>query len=211
MKHFEIKARERDNFTKAAVKQLRKEGRVPCVLYGNKMEPLHFSVLEKELKNLIYTPYSYIVELSVEKKKHICLLQQAQFHPLHDRVLHLDFLAIDPKKPVSVTVPVVLTGNSIGVREGGKMHILNRKLLIRANLEDLPDSLNIDVTKLALGGTIAAGDLKFDNIQILTPASTIVCMVKMTRASISDAAAEAAEEAEEGAAEENAAEKHEEA
>ncbi|NLA16103.1 MAG: 50S ribosomal protein L25/general stress protein Ctc [Bacteroidales bacterium] len=220
MKQFEITAHKRDSFTKAAVKQLRREGRVPCILYGNQMDTIHFSVLEKDLRNLIYTPNSYIVSLNIEGKNQLCLLQDSQFHPLTDRILHLDFLAIDPEKPVSVHVPVVLKGNSVGVREGGKMYVLNRKLLVSANLEDLPDTLDVDVTDLALGEAITAEDLEFDNLQILTPKSAIVCMVKMTRASISDAAAEAEEdeagEAEEGTeategATEDVAEKTEEA
>lgn len=198
MKQLEINARKREIFTKAAVKQLRREERVPCVLYGHNTNTLHFSVSEKELKPLIYTPNSYIVNLNLDGTKQLCMLQQVQFHPMTDRILHLDFLSIDPDKPVSINVPVVLTGNSIGVREGGKMYVMSRKLLVRAHLDDLPDSLNIDVTKLALGSAIAAGDLKFDNLQILTPKTTLVCMVKMTRASISDAAAMAEEESEEG-------------
>lgn len=198
MKQLEINARKREIFTKAAVKQLRREERVPCVLYGHNTNTLHFSVSEKELKPLIYTPNSYIVNLNLDGTKQLCMLQQAQFHPMTDRILHLDFLSIDPDKPVSINVPVVLTGNSIGVREGGKMYVMSRKLLVRAHLDDLPDSLNIDVTKLALGSAIAAGDLKFDKLQILTPKTTLVCMVKMTRASISDAATMAEEEGEEG-------------
>ena len=114
-----------------------------------------------------------------------------------DRILHLDFLSIDPDKPVSINVPVVLTGNSIGVREVEKC-MYEQKIARSCPLDDLPDSLNIDVTKLALGSAIAAGDLKLDNLQILTPKTTLVCMVKMTRASISDAAAMAEEEGEEG-------------
>jgi len=204
MKQLEINARKRDNFTKAAVKQLRREGRVPCVLYGTNKETLHFSVSEKELRPLIYTPNSYIVNLNVDGKEQLCLLHQAQFHPLLEQILHLDFLSIDPKKPVSVYIPVVLKGNSIGVREGGKMYVLSRKLFVRARLEDLPDSLDVDVTKLALGSSIAAGDLSFDKLEILTPKTTLVCMVKMTRASISDAAA--LEEGEEGEEEEGAEE-----
>lgn len=197
MKQFEINARERGNFTKAAVKQLRKEGLVPCVLYGNGKENIHFSVYEKDLRDLIYTPNSYIISLSVESKKHLCILHEVQFHPVTDRVLHLDFLVIDPGKPVSIQVPVAISGNPEGVRQGGKLQILNRKLHVRALLKDLPDKLDIDVTNLTLGKTVTAGDLKYEKIQILAPRSTIICMVKMTRASTS-AAAEAAEiEAEE--------------
>ncbi len=193
MKQFEINARERSNFTKAAVKQLRKEDMVPCVLYGNNKENVHFSVSRKDLKDLIYTPNSYIISVNVDGKKQLCILHEAQFHPVTDSILHLDFLAIDPKKPVSIHIPIAITGNSEGVRQGGKLQILNRKLLVRANMKDLPDTLDVDITNLILGKAITAGDLKYDNIQILSPKSTIICMVKMTRASTSASASATAE------------------
>ncbi len=196
MKQFEINARERSNFTKAAVKQLRKEGLVPCVLYGNNQENVHFSVSQKDLKDLIYTPNSYIISLNIEGKKQLCILHEAQFHPVTDSILHLDFLTIDPAKPVSIHVPISVPGNSEGVRQGGKLQILNRKLLVRANMKDLPDTLDIDITNLLLGKAITAGELKYDNVQILSPKSTIICMVKMTRASTSASASAAAETAE---------------
>ena len=189
MKQFEINATKRGNFTKNAVKQLRRDGMVPCVLYSNKTENIHFSVLEKDLKDLIYTPSSYIISLNIEGKKSLCILHEVQFHPVTERVLHLDFLAIDKSRPISITIPVVISGNSEGVRQGGKMQVLNRKLLVNGLLKDLPDQLDIDVTDLTLGKSITAGDLKFDNIRITSPRSTIICMVKMTRASTSASAA----------------------
>ncbi len=196
MKQFEINARERSDFSKAAVKQLRKEGLVPCVLYGNNQENVHFSVSQKDLKDLIYTPNSYIISLNIEGKKQLCILHEAQFHPVTDSILHLDFLTIDPAKPVSIHVPISVSGNSEGVRQGGKLQILNRKLLVRATMKDLPDTLDIDITNLSLGKAITAGELKYDNVQILSPKSTIICMVKMTRASTSASASAAAETAE---------------
>ncbi|MDD5314812.1 MAG: 50S ribosomal protein L25, partial [Bacteroidales bacterium] len=174
MKQFEINARERGIFTKTAVKQLRKEGMVPCVLYGNNDENIHFSVLEKDLKDLIFTPNSYIISLNIEGKKHLCVMHDTQFHPVTDRVLHLDFLAIDPLQPVSISVPIAISGNSEGVRQGGKLQVINRKLRVRAHLKDLPDSLDIDITNLELGKAITAGELKYENVQILAPKSTII-------------------------------------
>ena len=200
MKQFEINAHKRGNFTKAAVKQLRREGMVPCVLYGNETENIHFAVLEKDLKDLIYTPSSFIISINIDGKKSLCILHQTQFHPVSDKILHLDFLAIDPAKPITIQVPVSISGNSEGVRQGGKLQVLNRKLLISGFLKDLPDQLNIDVTDLTLGKTITAGDLKYDNIRIMSPRGTIICMVKMTRASTSATAA-TAEETEEKPAE----------
>ena len=200
MKQFEINAHKRENFTKVAVKQLRREGMVPCVLYGNDTENIHFAVLEKDLKDLIYTPSSYIISINIDGKKSLCILHQTQFHPVSDKILHLDFLAIDPAKPITIQVPVSISGNSEGVRQGGKLQVLNRKLLISGFLKDLPDQLNLDVTDLVLGKAITAGDLKYDNIRIMSPRGTIICMVKMTRASTS-ATATAVEETEEKPAE----------
>ena len=200
MKQFEINAHKRENFTKAAVKQLRREGMVPCVLYGNDTENIPFAVLEKDLKDLIYTPSSYIISINIDGKKSLCILHQTQFHPVSDKILHLDFLAIDPAKPITIQVPVSISGNSEGVRQGGKLQVLNRKLLISGFLKDLPDQLNLDVTDLVLGKAITAGDLKYDNIRIMSPRGTIICMVKMTRASTS-ATATAVEETEEKPAE----------
>ncbi|MDD2290072.1 MAG: 50S ribosomal protein L25/general stress protein Ctc [Bacteroidales bacterium] len=200
MKQFEINAHKRENFTKAAVKQLRREGMVPCVLYGNDTENIHFAVLEKDLKDLIYTPSSYIISINIDGKKSLCILHQTQFHPVSDKILHLDFLAIDPAKPITIQVPVSISGNSEGVRQGGKLQVLNRKLLISGFLKDLPNQLDVDVTDLVLGKAITAGDLKYDNIRIMSPRGTIICMVKMTRASTS-ATATAVEETEEKPAE----------
>ena len=200
MKQFEINAHKRGNFTKAAVKQLHREGMVPCVLYGNDTENIHFAVLEKDLKDLIYTPSSYIISINIDGKKSLCILHQTQFHPVSDKILHLDFLAIDPAKPITIQVPVSISGNSEEVRQGGKLQVLNRKLLISGFLKDLPDQLNLDVTDLVLGKAITAGDLKYDNIRIMSPRGTIICMVKMTRASTS-ATATAVEETEEKPAE----------
>lgn len=155
---------------------------VPCVLYGNKKENEHFTVVEKDLKNLIYTPSSYIVALSIEGSKQLCVLHEAQYHPVTDKILHLDFLAVNPSEPVTIHIPVVVTGTSEGVRQGGKLQVVARKLLVKGKMENLPDTIDIDITDLPLGKTIVAGDLKYDGIQIISPKTTMICMVKMTRA-----------------------------
>ena len=188
MKQFEIDAQRRASFTKAAVKQLRKDVLVPCVIYGNKKENEHFTVIEKDLKNLIYTPGSYIVALNIEGTKQLCVLHEAQFHPVTDKILHLDFLAVKPGEPVTIHIPVVITGTSEGVRQGGKLQVITRKLLVKGTLEHLPDTLDIDITNLPLGKSVVAGDLKYKDIQIISPKATIICMVKMTRAATAAAA-----------------------
>lgn len=182
MKHFQLNAQKREAFTKAAVKQLRRQGLVPGVLYGHKKENVHFSVVEKDMKDLIYTPNSYIIELNVDGEMHLCMIHDAQYHPVTDILLHLDLLAVNPDELVTINIPVAVSGNSEGVRQGGKLQINARKLRVKGHINDLPDTLNVDVTNLGLGKSIVANDLHFDNLQIVSPKTTIICMVKMTRA-----------------------------
>lgn len=192
MKTFNLKGTPRSVSNKQAVKTLRRNGEVPCVLYGAGIENVLFSVDAKELLLVTNTPNSYIVELEIADKKYTAVYHTAQFHPVTDETLHVDFLAVSADKPVSINVPIIITGNSEGVRQGGKLSVSARKLKVSALMANLPDTLTVDITNLSLGKTIVAGDLKYDNIQILSPKSTIICAVKMTRAAIGAAAAAAA-------------------
>ena len=191
MKTISVKAVKRDEYGKKAAKAVRREGMVPCVLSGNG-ESVSFSVDPREIKALIYTPNSYIVEFDFDGKKEQAVLREAQFHPIREQILHLDFYRIAEGKPVSIAIPVCLTGNAEGVKVGGKLALSARKLVVSALVENLPDEIVVDVTKLGLGKSIFVGDLQYDNIAILTPASTAICAVKMTRAARGAAASEAA-------------------
>ena len=188
MKHFELQGKKRITGKKADVKSVRKEDRVPCVIYGAGVENTPFSVDEKEFKGLTHTPYSHIVDLDIEGAKHLAVLKAIQYHPVTDRPLHVDFLALDPAKPVTIEVPIKITGNSVGVRQGGKLSVPTRKLKICGMLEKLPDELPVDITDLGLGKQINAGDLKYDGIQIVSPKGTLVCVVRATRNSAAAAA-----------------------
>ena len=181
MKHLTISGSKRTTGRKADVREVRKEGKVPCVVYGNGVENISFAVEEKALKTLTDTPYCHIVDLDVDGQKFTALLHAVQYHPVTDRALHADFLAMDAKKPATVEVPVIITGNSVGVRAGGKLQVSRRKLKISGLLENLPDDLTVDVTPLAIGKRINAGDLKFDNISIVNPKSTIIVSCLSTR------------------------------
>ena len=192
MKHFELEGKKRITGKKADVKSVRKEEKVPCVIYGAGVENTPFSVDEKALKGLTHTPFSHIVDLSVEGVKYQAVLKAIQYHPVTDRPLHVDFLALDPAKPVTIDVPVKITGNSIGVRQGGKLNVPTRKLRVCGLIENLPDELPVDISDLGLGKQINAGDLKFDGIQIVSPKGTLVCAVRATRNSAA-AVAETAE------------------
>ena len=187
MKTISVKAVKRSDFGKKAAKAVRREGMVPCVLCGNG-ETETFSVDPREIKPLIYTPNSYIVEF--EGKKELAVLREAQFHPVREEILHLDFFRIADGKPVSIAIPVRLTGNAEGVKVGGKLTLSARKLVVSALVENLPDEIVVDVTTLGVGKTIFVGDLSIENLKFVTPASTAVCAVRVTRASRGAAAAE---------------------
>jgi len=192
MKVFELNGVTRANISKAATKQLRNSGLVPCVLYGNKVENIHFSVVSRELRDLLYTPNVYIVSLNIEGKKHLATLHQGQYHPLSDEVLHLDFLAATEDVPVAIQIPIAIEGVSEGVKAGGKLIVSTRKLAVKGLIKHLPDTLAVSINDLKLGKTITVGDLSYPNLQIVTPKTAIVCAVKMTRAAIGAAAAAAA-------------------
>ena len=189
MKTITVKATERKEFGKKAAKTVRREGLIPCVLCGNG-ETVSFSVDPREIKPLIYTPNSYIVEFDFGGKTEKAVLREAQFHPVREEILHLDFYRIAAGKPVSIAIPVRLTGNAEGVKVGGKLALSARKLTVSALVENLPDEIVVDVTPLGVGKTIFVGDLQFENIKFITPATTAVCAVRVTRASRGAAAAE---------------------
>ncbi len=194
MKHFELNGQIRQVGNKAVIKAFRKQGLVPCNLYGAGMENVLFTVSEKDLKGLLYTPASHIVDLNLDGKVYMAVLHELQFHPVTDACLHIDFLAIDEKKPVAIDVPLNLFGHPVGVQAGGKFTQLARKVRISALLENLPDQLDVDITPLGLDKRLTVGELKFDGINILSDKNTIICRVKTTRA-MQQAAADAAKNA----------------
>ncbi len=182
MKTIIVKATKRADFGKKAAKAIRRQGLVPCVLNGNG-EPVNFTIDPRDIKPLIYTPNSYIVEFDIEGQKEKAVLREAQFHPVREEILHMDFFRVSDGKPVSISVPVRLTGNAEGVKIGGKLVLSSRKLTISALEENLPDEVVVDVTTLGVGKTIFVGDLNMENVKFLTPATTAVCAVRVTRAS----------------------------
>jgi large subunit ribosomal protein L25 len=190
MKTLAITATQRTDFGKKSAKAVRKEERIPCVVYGAG-ESTPFTIDAKELKQLIYTPNSYIIELDIDGRKISCVMREVQFHPVREEVLHIDFYKVIPGKPVAVDVPVRLEGNSEGVKLGGKLMLSKRKLRIQGETNKLPDEIVVDVTELGLGKTIFVADLSSDDYQFLTPPTTAVCAVKMTRAARGAAAATA--------------------
>lgn len=181
METIKIAGVKREAFGKKESKAFRKEGMVPCVIYGNG-EVVHFAVNVKALKPLVYTPQSYLVEFDIEGKTELGVMREVQYHPVGDHILHVDFFHVVPGKPIAIDVPVKLVGNSEGVKQGGKLILSKRKVRISATMENLPDEIVVDVTSLGLGKSVFVGDLKYDHVAILTPATTAICAVKMTRA-----------------------------
>lgn len=200
MKSIDIKGTLRTETGKKATKQIRKEGSVPCNLYGEKRgenglpEALSFTVTAAGLRNLVYTPEIYSVNLDIDGKQYTAVMRELQFHPVTDQLLHVDFYEITAEKPIVMEVPIKLNGLAEGVRAGGKLAANVRKLKVRAPYTQIPERLDIDVTSLGLGKTIKAGELQFDGLELVTSPSVVVCQVKMTRSAMSAAAKAQAEE-----------------
>jgi large subunit ribosomal protein L25 len=202
MKSIELKGAVRKSIGKKDSKKLRREAKTPCVLYGGK-ENIHFSLEKQSLKKLVYTPNVYLVDLEIDGAKHRAILKDLQFHPVTEEILHIDFLEVFEDKKVEISIPVMLKGLAAGVKAGGKLQVLNRKLKVEALPKDLPDTLDIDITNLALGKSIKVGDVSFENIEMLNAKNTVIASVKLTRAA-KGAAADAEEEEGEETAEEGA-------
>ena len=197
MKQISINGTARTELGKKAAKAIRNSGNVPCVLYGEKKdangqpEAIHFSVSEKEINKLIYTPHIYLVDINIDGEDHKGILKEVQFHPVKDNVLHVDFLEVHAEKPIVMGVPIAPQGLAEGVRAGGRLITMVRKLNVKALYSAIPEKLNIDVTALQLGKSIKVGDLHFENLELVTPKEVIVCTVKMPRAAMGAAAAAA--------------------
>lgn len=196
MKSIEIKGTartiaERSSEQARALKALRKENGVPCVLYGGK-EVVHFSVTVEGLRNLVYTPHIYVVDLVINGKKYNAIMKDIQFHPVKDNILHVDFYEIDEAKPIVMEVPVQLEGLAEGVKAGGKLSLQMRKLKVKALYNLIPERLVVNVSHLGLGKTVKVGELSFEGLELLNAKEAVVCAVKLTRAARGAAAAAAA-------------------
>ena len=197
MKEINVSGKKRTDVGKKASKMLRKEGMIPCNLYGEKKgenglpEAFAFMAPMTELRKAVYTPHVYVVNLNIDGTEHKAIIKELQFHPTSDALLHADFFEINETKPITVGIPVNITGHAQGVRDGGRLNLSIRKINVTAPYKNIPEKLDIDVTELQLGKAIKVGSLHFEGLEIATPKEVIVCSVKATRASRS-AAAEAA-------------------
>lgn len=183
MQHFELKGTTRKVGNKAVIKAFRREGLVPCNLYGLGMENVLFTVNAKELKALTDTPKSYIVDLVLDgaKKAQTAVLHELQWHPVTDACLHVDFLAVGDKKPIAISVPLVIEGHAKGVQQGGKFYQNARSIKVSALMKDLPDEVTVNISDLGLDKRIKAGDIQLKNVAVVSDKDTIICGVKTTR------------------------------
>ncbi|MBR5690310.1 MAG: 50S ribosomal protein L25/general stress protein Ctc [Prevotella sp.] len=194
MKEFAWNGKKREAVGKKASKMLRKEGMIPCNLYGEntvdgKPVAMAFMIPMSELRKVVYTPEVYVVNLSIDGEPHKAVIKELQFHPVTDAVLHADFYEVNETKPITIGIPVKLNGLAQGVRDGGKLNLSIRKINVTAPYPIIPEILDIDVTNLELGKSIKVGELSFEGLELATPAEVVVCSVKTTRASRSAAAA----------------------
>ncbi len=186
MKSITIKGSQRESVGKAASKALRNAGKVPCVLYGGD-KPLHFSADELAFSKLVYTPDVHTVVIDLDNGEKInAVLQDIQFHPVTDKILHVDFYQLFEDKEVTMEIPVKTVGVSRGVLNGGKLRIPLRKLRIKALPANLPDFVEVDITKLRIGQKITVGDIRNDDYSILHPDNIVVVQVKRSRVSVAD-------------------------
>ena len=195
MLEINVKGQKRNDLGKKASKMMRKEGLIPCNLYGEKKGenglPVAeaFTVSSSELRKAVYTPNIYIINLDIDGEKHQAILKEIQFHPVTDAILHVDFFEVTPEKPITVGIPVNLVGHAAGVRAGGRLALSIRQIKVTAPYGNIPEKLDIDVTALEIGKSIKVGSLHFDGLEIATSKEVVVCSVKMTRAAAAAAAA----------------------
>lgn len=182
MKHFEINGQVREVGGKPAIKAIRRQGLVPCNLYGQGMENVLFTVSEKDLMGITNTPASYIIDIKLDNGQNfMAVVHELQFHPVKDNCLHVDFLAVTEDKPIAIKVPIVVSGHPVGVQRGGKFVLVSRFIKVSALMANLPDTVNVDVTKLDIEKRVVAGDIKLENVSVVFPKDTIICTVKATR------------------------------
>ncbi len=201
MKSLTINASQRESVGKKATKALRNAGQVPCVIYGGDTI-VHFAAPEIAFKNLVYTPDVHTVVIALDNGKNInAILQDIQFHPVTDKILHIDFIEIFDDKPITVELPFRTTGNSRGVRNGGVLRYNLRRIKVKGMAPKLPDVIEGDISELKIGNKLYVTDVDSDGFTILHPENTVICMIKTSRTAIED---EEETEEEEGAAAEGA-------
>ena len=194
MKEINVTGQKRTDLGKKASKTLRKEGLVPCNLYGQatadgKPVAMSFACPMTELRKVVYTPHIYVINLVIDGESHTAIMKELQFHPVTDALLHVDSPEVNDQKPITIGIPVKLVGLAQGVRDGGRMNLSIRKINVTAPYQQIPEHLDVDVTALKIGKSIKVGELSYEGLELTTGKDVIVCSIKMTRAAMSAAAA----------------------
>ena len=183
MKSITIKGSQRESVGKAASKALRNAGQVPCVLYGGD-NVLHFSAPELAFKNIVYTPNVYTAAIELNGKTYNAILQDIQFDPVSDKIIHIDFYQLQKDKEITIEVPIQIEGTSPGIMAGGTLRIVNRKLKVKALPDNLPDFVPVDISGLEMGNKLYVTKLAQDKYKIMHPDNTVVCQVRVSRAAM---------------------------
>ncbi len=199
MKTLVVKGQKRNSLGKKEAKLIRSQELVPSVLYGVG-EPIHFSVPFSEMRQLVYTPGVFLVDLDIDGTIYPAMMQDVQWHAVEEQILHVDFLKIEENKKIKIDIPVKVAGLAKGIKAGGKLKINLRRLKVKALAKDLPDSIEINVTKLGIGQSIKVADLALKNIELLDKKSNVVVAVTITRAARSAAGAVIEDEEDEATA-----------
>lgn len=196
MKSLAISVKKRENVGKSSSKALRNQGKVPCVLYGGEKQ-VYFSASENDLNKLVNTPDVFLVTFEVEGEKFQAILQDIQFHPVTDKIIHVDFLQAFDDKEVTVNIPVRFEGTPVGVRNGGNLSVRRRSIITRALPGNLPDAITLNIEDIKIGKFIYIGDIRDEKYTFLAPDNSVIVGVKMARGAVDDE--EEGEEGEEGA------------
>lgn len=197
MKTLAISVKERQNVGKTSTRALRNQGNVPCVLYGGEKQVI-FYAHENDFRKLVYTPDTFIVELDINGSKTQAIMQDIQFHPVSEKILHIDFLEVFDDKPIKVSLPVILEGVAIGVKNGGNLMFRRPKIITKGLVANLPDAITINIEHLKIGMFIYIKDVKIEGVEFLAPLNSVVVGVKTARAAIEEVEEEEGAEGAEG-------------
>lgn len=180
MKVYKLKAEKRGDVGKAASKRLRKEGKVPCVMYGGEKN-ISFSALHKDFINMVYTPDIFLVDIDIDGSVHRGVVQEMQFHPVTDKILHVDFVEVYEDRPFTVSLPIEFVGSSVGIKAGGKMRVNKRYLKVNGLAKDMPEKLKVDISKVGIGDTVNVSELSYDNLTLLDHPKAMVMGIVSSR------------------------------
>ena len=195
MKTLAINVKERQNVGKTNTRALRNQGNVPCVLYGGEKQ-VTFYAHENDFRKLVYTPDTFIVELSIDGTVTKAIMQDIQFHPVTDKILHIDFLEIFDNKAITVSIPVILNGTSIGVKNGGNLMFRRSKIITKGLVANLPNSIELNIEHLNIGMFTYIKDITIEGCELVAPGNSVVVGVKTARTVVEEEETEGAEVAE---------------